>query len=879
MKRFAFILSVLLLVFILAQLAMSDDSTSDVAVAPGIRDLGQPVYGASDIWDLATWRDGAGYKVFGGTSRQYHLFLHDPSTGVSRDLGAPGFEWYSIQDGGNGFMYGGGYRGGPTPATEVSAEALRRNAHFGIYNPRAPWRPGYNPRDMGPAVLLNSGNLPRHPAVIFDLARSTNGLICGGTGYAYDINRYDYAYVFAYNPRMRWRPGINPRATQIPLRSQQGVTRLTAGRNGMMYGLSMSSSRFHLFAYDPRDNEVSLIMEFPTAADGNLGAVTTGPDGKIYIGIGKDIYAYYPQNSLKDGAKSDGQIPARGDIWRMVTSPDGRLYCGTDQGEFIVYDPEKPWKPGYKPGNNPRNLGRAIYGESKVRALAAGTDGMVYGGTASHAHLFEFVPVIDLGQPVARATDIWDLTTRRDHKVYGGTGSVQNLFFYEPDADEFKDLGRPGFEWYSVQAGRNDLIYGGGYRGALLPTIDNSAEAVVRNAHFGIYNPVKPWKPGINPRDMGPAVLIGGSIPPPPAVIFDLAESTNGLICGGTGYARDVGRYDYAYVFAYNPYLPWKPGANPCSKEIPMPNQQGVSRVTAGRDGKIYGLSISSSRFNFFVYDPRLNRVNIIMELPAGPDGNPGALTTGADGRIFIGIDREIYAYYPGTLLDGGVKSDGQAPGKGSIWRMTTGRDGKIYIGTDRGEFAVYNPNMPWEPGYKLGKNPRCLGQAVRGEWRIDSLTAGMDGKIYGGTGLHAHLFEYIPVMNAVLDLTVEAGDVNYAASDDEALAITNNAQTAGKAPIQLLNCFPSPCNPETWIPYRITEDVNDVTISIYSVSGQLVRILHVGNRMPGLYNTKDTAAYWDGMNESGEAIGSGIYFYQVKAGEFTATRKMVVAK
>lgn len=94
-----------------------------------------------------------------------------------------------------------------------------------------------------------------------------------------------------------------------------------------------------------------------------------------------------------------------------------------------------------------------------------------------------------------------------------------------------------------------------------------------------------------------------------------------------------------------------------------------------------------------------------------------------------------------------------------------------------------------------------------------------------------------------------------------------------------LLPNFPNPFNPETWMPYMLMEKVSDVTISIYNATGQMVRTLHLGGKEPGLYVKKDSAAYWDGKDESGEPVGSGIYFYQIRAGDSTVTRKMVVVK
>jgi hypothetical protein len=89
---------------------------------------------------------------------------------------------------------------------------------------------------------------------------------------------------------------------------------------------------------------------------------------------------------------------------------------------------------------------------------------------------------------------------------------------------------------------------------------------------------------------------------------------------------------------------------------------------------------------------------------------------------------------------------------------------------------------------------------------------------------------------------------------------------------------YPNPFNPETWIPYQTVEDV-DVTVRIFNVGGQLVRTMALGHKEAGFYISKDKAAYWDGKNASGEKVHSGIYFYTLEAGKFTAIRKMVVAE
>lgn len=93
-----------------------------------------------------------------------------------------------------------------------------------------------------------------------------------------------------------------------------------------------------------------------------------------------------------------------------------------------------------------------------------------------------------------------------------------------------------------------------------------------------------------------------------------------------------------------------------------------------------------------------------------------------------------------------------------------------------------------------------------------------------------------------------------------------------------LLQNFPNPFNPGTWIPYQLRED-SDVAICIYSLSGKLVQELPLGHRSAGLYVSQNRAAYWDGRNESGELVVSGIYFAVLKASEYQQVRCMTIIK
>ena len=146
----------------------------------------------------------------------------------------------------------------------------------------------------------------------------------------------------------------------------------------------------------------------------------------------------------------------------------------------------------------------------------------------------------------------------------------------------------------------------------------------------------------------------------------------------------------------------------------------------------------------------------------------------------------------------------------------------------------------------------------------------------------------------------LNAADLRQWLSQAQQLALTDLAYLRGITVLEqlhaalipqetvLLHNYPNPFNPETWIPYRLAEDAL-VTLTIYDQSGQTVRTLDVGHQRAGYYTDRTKAAYWDGKNEFGEGVASGVYFYHLSAGrsglsvphrsDFSATRKMLILK
>jgi hypothetical protein len=109
---------------------------------------------------------------------------------------------------------------------------------------------------------------------------------------------------------------------------------------------------------------------------------------------------------------------------------------------------------------------------------------------------------------------------------------------------------------------------------------------------------------------------------------------------------------------------------------------------------------------------------------------------------------------------------------------------------------------------------------------------------------------------------------------------VTGKLKVVGLMPSKfaLLQNFPNPFNPETWIPYQLPQDTS-VTVRIYNFNGQPIRTIALGQQAAGTYLTKDRAVYWDGRDHIGEKVASGVYFYTLQADDFKATKRMVIVE
>ena len=183
--------------------------------------------------------------------------------------------------------------------------------------------------------------------------------------------------------------------------------------------------------------------------------------------------------------------------------------------------------------------------------------------------------------------------------------------------------------------------------------------------------------------------------------------------------------------------------------------------------------------------------------------------------------------------------------------------------------------------GQNLGTdNPQV---DVTGNGRVDIVDLVAIAQYLGkSTTSKAPSAEYVPFLNSMMiqkwiDMAREV--------DDGSLTFHEGITTlelllASLVPDEtaLLANYPNPFNPETWIPYRLAEDAF-VTLTIYNSSGQVVRTLDVGHQSAAVYESQSKAIYWDGRNNLGESVASGLYFYTLTAGDYSATRKMLILK
>ena len=165
------------------------------------------------------------------------------------------------------------------------------------------------------------------------------------------------------------------------------------------------------------------------------------------------------------------------------------------------------------------------------------------------------------------------------------------------------------------------------------------------------------------------------------------------------------------------------------------------------------------------------------------------------------------------------------------------------------------------------------IAEAVDSQATVDSQAAPMLAQLP-----RSPAFTVEEVQQWIQDARDIGADAQTIAVLEQFLAVLTQRTQPAPEKTALLANYPNPFNPETWIPYQLAQPT-EVTIFIHAIDGALVRTLPFGEMPAGVYQSRSRAAYWDGKNAHGEQVASGVYFYTLKAGPLTATRKMLIQK
>ena len=183
----------------------------------------------------------------------------------------------------------------------------------------------------------------------------------------------------------------------------------------------------------------------------------------------------------------------------------------------------------------------------------------------------------------------------------------------------------------------------------------------------------------------------------------------------------------------------------------------------------------------------------------------------------------------------------------------------------------------------QLGKQGQDLAADVNGDGVVDVrdlvLVAGMFDAAAAAPSVQpepSEMFTAASVRGWLTD--AKALEINDLIMERGIMVLEQLLASLTPTETQLLANYPNPFNPETWIPYRLAKDAF-VTLTIYNQTGQVVRTIDVGLQAASAYESRSGAIYWDGRNEIGEQVASGVYFYHLSAGDYSATRKMLILK
>jgi RNA polymerase sigma factor (sigma-70 family) len=323
---------------------------------------------------------------------------------------------------------------------------------------------------------------------------------------------------------------------------------------------------------------------------------------------------------------------------------------------------------------------------------------------------------------------------------------------------------------------------------------------------------------------------------------WDVSISGDYVIAGAPNHENNTGS---AYIFKREGDI-WKEQAILTAGDGEVEDRFGISVHISG-DYAIVGAYMHSGR-----------RGAAYIFVREGASWRQQAKITSADVMPgdWFGICVSISADY---AIVGAHFAGGKGAIYGFIRNGSSWREVRKQTASDSGEGDYYGYTFAFSGNYAI----------------VGACEADVSGENSGAAYIY-RCAEFFPVELTGFSATTFGREKNKPAMP-EVMLLPPDKQSIPKNS-HLLQNYPNPFNPETWLPYELASGANAV-IQIHNSSGELVRNLSQGRQEAGFYTDKSKAAYWDGRNEAGEQVGSGVYFYTIQAGDFTATRKMLVAR
>ena len=254
-------------------------------------------------------------------------------------------------------------------------------------------------------------------------------------------------------------------------------------------------------------------------------------------------------------------------------------------------------------------------------------------------------------------------------------------------------------------------------------------------------------------------------------------------------------------------------------------------------------------------------------EPPPGPGPDPGSVDVNGDGQVTV-IDLAVVALFYGTQVPAGLSIPADVNDDGTV---------------DLSDLAAVAAaiDAAGTGGTLSAEDVEVVLEAIAEQ--INAIEGVAEAPAHFSTSQQAR-FSGIAYQNVSAALAA----AKHLATDDARLGkwmplfkeLLHRLAERQEIPdtTALLANYPNPFNPETWIPYHLATDA-EVTLTISDVRGNTVRALTLGHQSAGVYESRERAAYWDGRNRQGEPVASGVYFYTLTAGEFSATRKLLIIK